>query len=103
MRYDVELASGFIFKVDIRDPWHHETLPTGGTATVTFPVGSTVAIVGEQWSLPRATPATLGFGLIWAFLIVFAIFPLVRIFYDAFTNETGQFTSANFLEFFTDL
>ena len=52
--------------------------------------------------LPRATPAALGFGLIWAFLIVFAIFPLVRIFYDAFTNETGQFTSANFLEFFTD-
>lgn len=53
-------------------------------------------------SLPRATPAALGFVLIWAFLIVFAIFPLVRIFYDAFTNETGQFTSANFLEFFTD-
>jgi iron(III) transport system permease protein len=53
-------------------------------------------------SLPRATPAALGFVLIWAFLIVFAIFPLVRIFYDAFTNETGQFTSANFLDFFTD-
>jgi iron(III) transport system permease protein len=52
--------------------------------------------------LPRATPAALGFGFIWAFLIVFAIFPLVRIFYDAFTNETGHFTSANFSEFFTD-
>jgi iron(III) transport system permease protein len=52
--------------------------------------------------LPRATPAALGFGLIWAFLIVFAIYPLIRIFYDAFTNEAGQLTAANFLEFFTD-
>jgi iron(III) transport system permease protein len=52
--------------------------------------------------LPRATTAVLGFGLIWAFLIIFAVFPLVRIFYDAFTNETGQLTLANFVEFFTD-
>ncbi len=52
--------------------------------------------------LPRATPAVLGFGLIWAFLIVFAVFPLIRIFYDAFTNEAGQLTLTNFLEFFTD-
>ena len=52
--------------------------------------------------MPRATLATLGFSLIWAFLIVFAIFPLIRIFYDAFTNEVGQLTLANFLEFFTD-
>ena len=41
-------------------------------------------------TLPRATPAALGFGLIWAFLIVFVVFPLIRIFYDAFTNEAGQ-------------
>ncbi|MGH8681117.1 MAG: ABC transporter permease [Burkholderiales bacterium] len=52
--------------------------------------------------LPRASPATLGFGLIWAFLIVFVLFPLTRIFYDAFTNEAGQLTFANFHEFFTD-
>ena len=53
-------------------------------------------------TLPRATPATIGFGLIWAFLIVFVVFPLFRIFYDAFTNEAGQLTLANFQEFFTD-
>lgn len=48
------------------------------------------------------TPAALGFGLIWTFLIVFVLFPLTRIFYDAFTNDTGSFTLINFLDFFTD-
>jgi iron(III) transport system permease protein len=40
--------------------------------------------------------------LIWTFLLVFVLFPLTRIFYDAFTNEAGAFTLANFQEFFTD-
>lgn len=44
----------------------------------------------------------IGFVLIWAFLIIFVLYPLTRIFYDAFSNETGQFTLANFHEFFTD-
>lgn len=48
LRYDVELAPGVIFKVDIRDPWHHEQLPTDTAVTVTFPATSTVAIVGEK-------------------------------------------------------
>jgi iron(III) transport system permease protein len=52
--------------------------------------------------LPRATTAVLGFGLIWLFLILFVLFPLTRIFYDAFTNEAGAFTWANFGTFFTD-
>jgi iron(III) transport system permease protein len=43
-----------------------------------------------------------GFALIWAFLIVFVLFPLTRIFYDAFTDEAGAFTLVNFREFFTD-
>src|SRR5438552_391118 len=52
---------------------------------------------------PR-TPASamIGFGLIWAFLILFVLYPLTRIFYDAFSNEAGQLTLANFHEFFTD-
>jgi iron(III) transport system permease protein len=52
---------------------------------------------------PR-TPASavIGFGLIWTFLIIFVLYPLTRIFYDAFTNEAGQFTLAHFHEFFTD-
>jgi len=40
--------------------------------------------------------------LIWVFLAVFVLFPLTRIFYDAFTNEAGQFTVVNFRDFFTD-
>jgi len=52
--------------------------------------------------LPRASLATFGFALIWTFLIVFVFYPLTRIFYDAFTNEAGQFTFVNFFEFFTD-
>jgi iron(III) transport system permease protein len=52
--------------------------------------------------LPRTAPAALGFGVIWAFLIVFVVFPLFRIFYDAFTDEAGSLTLVNFFEFFTD-
>ena len=52
--------------------------------------------------LPRSGSAVLGFGLIWSFLIVFVLFPLTRIFYDAVTNEAGQFTLGHFGEFFTD-
>jgi iron(III) transport system permease protein len=52
--------------------------------------------------LPRAHPGQLGFILIWVFLILFVVYPLFRIFYDAFTNEAGQITIANFIEFFTD-
>jgi iron(III) transport system permease protein len=45
---------------------------------------------------------TVGTGLIWAFLIVFLVYPLCRIFYDAVTNEAGAFTLANFRDFFGD-
>lgn len=43
-----------------------------------------------------------GFAAIWAFLIVFVFYPLTRIFYDAFTDEAGMLTLANFHEFYTD-
>jgi iron(III) transport system permease protein len=44
----------------------------------------------------------VGVALIWGFLLLFLVYPLVRVFYDAVTNETGQWTIANFYEFFTD-
>jgi ABC-type Fe3+/spermidine/putrescine transport system ATPase subunit len=47
LRYDVALAPGIVFKVDIRDPWHHELLPAGSTVDVSFPANSTVAIAGD--------------------------------------------------------
>lgn len=43
----------------------------------------------------------LGGIAIWGFLIVL-VYPLTRIFYDAFTNDEGLFTLMNFYEFFTD-
>lgn len=52
--------------------------------------------------LPRGSLAVLGFVLIWAFLIVFILYPLMRIFYDAVTNEAGEFTLGYFSDFFTD-
>jgi len=52
--------------------------------------------------LPRSTFAASGFVLIWAFLIIFILYPLTRIFYDAVTNEAGQFTLGYFHDFFTD-
>jgi iron(III) transport system permease protein len=52
--------------------------------------------------LARPSLGTLGFALIWVFLIVFVFYPLTRIFYDAFTDEAGTLTVANFYEFFTD-
>src|SRR4026207_539264 len=53
--------------------------------------------------MPSRRPApALGVGLIWAFLILFLISPLGRIFYDAVTDEAGRWTLANFHDFFTD-
>ena len=50
----------------------------------------------------RSPRLALGVGLVWAFLILFLVYPLGRIFYDAVTDEAGLFTLANFHDFFTD-
>ena len=47
LRYDVELVQGVIFKIDIRDPWHHQQLPMGSSVSINVPVTSTVAIPAE--------------------------------------------------------
>ena len=44
LRYDVDLGQGAVFKVDIRDPWHHVPLPMGARVGLAFPAGVTVAI-----------------------------------------------------------
>ena len=49
----------------------------------------------------RALPA-LGVSAIWAFLGVFLVYPLLRIFYDAFTDEAGVFTVMHFVDFASD-
>jgi iron(III) transport system permease protein len=50
----------------------------------------------------RGLGPAVGVGLIWAFLGLFLVYPLGRVFYDAVTDETGRWTLANFHEFFTD-
>ena len=44
----------------------------------------------------------LGYAAIWAFFAIFLIYPLIRLFYDAFTTDQGVFTLRNFYDFFTD-
>jgi iron(III) transport system permease protein len=39
---------------------------------------------------------------IWLFLLLFLVYPLLRIFYDAFSDEAGRLTLANFVEFARD-
>src|SRR5882672_4877287 len=61
---------------------------------------ASAALVSRGPRIPAS--AVTGFGLIWVFLFLFVLYPLTRIFYDAFSNEAGQFTLVNFYEFFTD-
>src|SRR5437867_3466672 len=44
----------------------------------------------------------LGVTLIWAFLALFLVYPLLRIFYDAFSDEAGRLTLQNFVAFAGD-
>jgi len=44
----------------------------------------------------------LGYMGIWAFFCVFLIYPLIHLFYDAFTTPDGAFSLNNFYDFFTD-
>jgi len=60
------------------------------------------AIARPGFALPKIALGTVGFLAIWSFLLLFVLYPLTRIFYDAFTTETGAFTLANFADFFTD-
>jgi iron(III) transport system permease protein len=52
-------------------------------------------------AVPAVVPA-VGVAALWAFLIVFLVYPLGRIFYDAFTDEASRLTLQNFVEFAGD-
>ena len=47
LRYDVELAPGVGFKVDMHDIWQQDELAVGSAVNVSFAVASTVAIPVE--------------------------------------------------------
>jgi len=65
----------------------------GGDVAVAVPVRALV---------PARLLAGLGLAAIWLFLLVFLLYPLTRIFYDAFTDDLGRLTLEHFREFFTD-
>jgi ABC-type Fe3+/spermidine/putrescine transport system ATPase subunit len=53
VRYDVEIGSGLVFKVDIQNPWHHRPFEVNERVFVHFPVEITLAIpAGEGGSRP---------------------------------------------------
>jgi iron(III) transport system ATP-binding protein len=47
LRYDVKTADGGILKIDVRDPWHHEVLPTGQVVRLTFPPSVALALLDD--------------------------------------------------------
>jgi len=48
LRYDVDFGGGVTFKVDIRDPWHHEPFEMGKEVELSFGLSGTLAIAAEQ-------------------------------------------------------
>ena len=50
----------------------------------------------------RVALPTLGVAAIWLFLLLFLVYPLLRIFYDAFTDEAGRFTVGHVVAFAHD-
>ena len=47
LRYDVATRGGLTLKVDVRDPWHHETLPPGRAVHVSFPASVALTLPDE--------------------------------------------------------
>jgi iron(III) transport system permease protein len=67
------------------------------------PQNESALALGQTRSWPQLNiSGLLGYGAIWAFFGVFLIYPLIRLFFDAVTTETGAFTLQNFYDFFTD-
>ena len=64
-------------------------------------MSETRVAVAAPSRVATALPA-LGVALIWTFLAVFLVYPLLRIFYDAITDEAGRLTLMNFVEFAGD-
>src|SRR5206468_1827224 len=66
-----------------------------GPATASAPRNRALSSSG------RLLPA-LGVGAVWLFLLLFLVYPLARLLYDAFSDEAGRLTLANFVEFARD-
>jgi ABC-type Fe3+/spermidine/putrescine transport system ATPase subunit len=47
LRYDVEVRTGVVLKVDVGDPWHHDVLPVGAPVRVSFPASAALTLPDE--------------------------------------------------------
>ena len=63
---------------------------------------STIALSQPRIGARVNIGGLLGYAAIWAFFAIFLIYPLIRLFYDAFTTDQGLFTLKNFYDFFAD-
>src|SRR5436309_2826697 len=64
-------------------------------------IARTAGIAPARAVVATALPA-LGVALIWIFVVVFVGYPLLRVFYDAFSDESGRLTLQNFVAFAGD-
>jgi hypothetical protein len=44
IRYDVEINSGLLFKVDVENPWEHQVFSIGEKVYIRFPIKMTLGI-----------------------------------------------------------
>ncbi len=63
------------------------------------PAAAALPAAGQRLS---AVLGGLGVALIWAFLALFLLYPLARVFYDAVTDDAGALTLRHLAAFFTD-
>ncbi len=68
---------------------------------MTSPAAASAAPRHTSSSAGRLLPA-VGVGAVWLFLLLFLVYPLLRILYDAFSDDAGRLTLANFAEFARD-
>src|SRR5213080_1029298 len=64
-------------------------------------IARTAGIAPARAVVATALPA-LGVALIWIFVVVFVVYPLLRVFYDAFSDESGRLTVRHFVAFAGD-
>jgi iron(III) transport system permease protein len=64
-------------------------------------IARTAGIAPARAVVATTLPA-LGVALIWIFVVVFVVYPLLRVFYDAFSDESGRLTLENFVAFAGD-
>lgn len=66
------------------------------------PAAAASAGVAPRPRVRSGAAGVLGVVAIWGFLLLFLVYPLTRIFYDAFTSDAGQLTVRHFIEFAQD-